>query len=136
MELQRPDFQILKWSASDEAKFSKSARTLANPIEKGRGLYPELQKRYLRPRENCAQKQAEDQPTRGPKTADNSMTSGQGSNQAIAVLVAASVEPVSLMTSGLSLKTSPVHIDQQCADGYDFLGASEDPEYDDNINTN
>ena len=116
MELQRPDFQILKWSTSDEAQYSKSARTLANPIEKGRGLYPELQKMYLR--KNGIRIAAEDQPARGPKTADNSMTSGQGSNHA--VLVAAPVEPVSL-TSGAG--------DEQCADGYDFVGASEEPEY-------
>ena len=130
VELQRPDFQILKWSTSDEAQYSKSARTLANPIEKGRGLYPELQKMYLR--KNGVRITAEDQPARGPKTADNSMTSGQGSSHATAaVLVAAPVEPVSL-TSGLSLKTSSVHIgpeiengDQQCADGYDFVGESE-----------
>ena len=48
VSLQQPDFQILKWSSADEAKYSKAARTLGSPIEKGHGLHPELQRSYLR----------------------------------------------------------------------------------------
>ena len=48
VSLQQPDFQILKWSSADEAKYSKAARTLGNPIEKGHGLHTELQRSYLR----------------------------------------------------------------------------------------
>ena len=47
VSLQQPDFQILKWSSADEAKYSKAARTLGSPIEKGHGLHPELQRSYL-----------------------------------------------------------------------------------------
>ena len=46
--LQLPEFQILKWSAADEAKYSLPTRTLGSDIEKGHGLYPELQSKYLR----------------------------------------------------------------------------------------
>ena len=46
--LQLPDFQILKWSAADEAKYRLPTRTLGSDIEKGHGLYPELQSKYLR----------------------------------------------------------------------------------------
>lgn len=119
VELQRPDFQILKWSSSDEAQYSKPARTLANPIEKGRGLYPELQKMYLR--KNDVQKEKitpEDQPAKGPKTdAENSTTSGQGSSP---------TESITLASSFKTLAHSPENGD---ADGYDFVGASEEPEY-------
>ena len=48
VSLQQPDFQILKWSSADEAKYSKAARTLGSPIEKRHGLHPELQRSYLR----------------------------------------------------------------------------------------
>ena len=47
VSLQQPDFQILKWSSADEAKYSKAARTLGSAIEKGHGLHPELQRSYL-----------------------------------------------------------------------------------------
>jgi hypothetical protein len=48
VSLQRPDFQILKFSPTDESKYSKAAMTLGSPIEKGHGLYPELQRSYIR----------------------------------------------------------------------------------------
>ena len=48
VSLQLPDFQILKWSVSDEDKYSQPAKTLGTAIEKGHGLYPELQGKYLR----------------------------------------------------------------------------------------
>ena len=41
--LQRPDFQLLKWSEEDETAFSKKARTLGGPLEDGEELYTELQ---------------------------------------------------------------------------------------------
>ena len=41
--LQRPDFQLLRWSEEDEATFSKEARTLGGPQEDGEELYTELQ---------------------------------------------------------------------------------------------
>ena len=47
VSLQLPDFQILKWSPSDEAKYSQAAKTLGEAIEMGRDLYPELQGKYL-----------------------------------------------------------------------------------------
>lgn len=47
VSLQQPDFQVLKWSSDDEAKYSKEARTLGSSIEKGHDLYPELQGAYL-----------------------------------------------------------------------------------------
>ena len=48
VSLQLPDFQILKWSPSDEAKYSQAAKTLGEDIEMGQDLYPELQKKYLK----------------------------------------------------------------------------------------
>ena len=48
VSLQQPDFQILKWSSADEAKYNKAARTLGSALEKGHGLHPELQRSYLR----------------------------------------------------------------------------------------
>ena len=44
--LQRPDFQLLKWSEEDEATFSKKSRTLGGPLEDGEELYTELQNAY------------------------------------------------------------------------------------------
>ena len=41
--LQRPDFQLLRWSEEDEATFSKKARTLGGPLKDGEELYTELQ---------------------------------------------------------------------------------------------
>ena len=41
--LQRPDFQLLRWSEEDVATFSKKARVLGGPLEDGEELYTELQ---------------------------------------------------------------------------------------------
>jgi len=46
VSLQQPDFQVLKWSSSDETKYNQLARTLGSDIEKGHDLYPELQRVY------------------------------------------------------------------------------------------
>jgi len=44
--LQRPDFQLLRWSAEDEVVYSEKARTLGGPVEDGVELYAELQESY------------------------------------------------------------------------------------------
>ena len=44
--LQRPDFELLRWSEEDEATFSKKARTLGGPLEDGEELYTELQSSF------------------------------------------------------------------------------------------
>ena len=46
VSFQKPDFQILQWMQDDEKKYSKLARTLGAPIEKGSCLYMNLQKSY------------------------------------------------------------------------------------------
>ena len=47
VSIQQPDFQILKWTQDDENKYSKLARTLGAPIEKGSRLYMDLQRLYI-----------------------------------------------------------------------------------------
>ena len=47
MELQRPDFKLLKWTAEDVSAYSEQARTLGAPLEAGEELYQELQKTYV-----------------------------------------------------------------------------------------
>ena len=46
LALQRPDFQLLKWTSEDEASYSEEARTVGSPIEAGEELYAELQQMY------------------------------------------------------------------------------------------
>ena len=121
MELQRPDFQILKWSASDEAHYSKSARTLANPIEDGRGLYTELQKIYQR-------KNVKDQPASSLKTLGPDDTTFDEFEEAARP---ATVRKSTSTTGLISPARSPVKIDQEYTDsyeytdGYDYAGTSE-----------
>ena len=46
VELQRPDFKLLTWTAEDVAAYTEQARTLGAPLEAGEELYTELQKSY------------------------------------------------------------------------------------------
>ena len=43
--LQKPDFQILKWSS--EEKYSEEAMVLGSPLDKGHSLHKDLQRSYL-----------------------------------------------------------------------------------------
>ena len=45
--LQKPDFQILKWSEDDFASSSAASRTLGAPLEAGLALHRDLQRTYL-----------------------------------------------------------------------------------------
>lgn len=45
--LQKPDFQILKWSEDDIKSTSTAARLLASPLETGSCLHKDLQRIYL-----------------------------------------------------------------------------------------
>ena len=47
IELQRPDFKILKWSENDKAISSEKAMTLGAPIEEGASLFEDLQYTYM-----------------------------------------------------------------------------------------
>ena len=47
IELQHPDFEILKWSDEDKALYSEKAMTLGSPIEEGNNLFKDLQYTYL-----------------------------------------------------------------------------------------
>ena len=47
--LQRPDFQLLRWSAEDEVAYSEKARTLGGPVEDGNELFTELQEVFSKP---------------------------------------------------------------------------------------
>ena len=46
VELQRPDFKLLTWTAEDVAAYTEQARTLGAPLEAGEELYTELQCMY------------------------------------------------------------------------------------------
>lgn len=46
VSFQLPDFQILNWSHSDKTLYSEASQRLGGPIETGKELYTELQKRY------------------------------------------------------------------------------------------
>lgn len=50
--LQRPDFQLLRWSEEDKIAYSEKARTLGGPVEDGEEMYTELQKLYFELAEN------------------------------------------------------------------------------------
>ena len=47
VSLQRPDFQLLKWTPEDIATINESARILGAPLEEGECLYTELQNTYI-----------------------------------------------------------------------------------------
>ena len=47
-ELQRSDFQLLKWSADDVNVYSKETRTIGAPLNLGKELFEELQNTYLK----------------------------------------------------------------------------------------
>ena len=47
IELQHPDFEILKWSDKDKAAYSEKAMTLGSPIKEGASLFKDLQRTYL-----------------------------------------------------------------------------------------
>ena len=47
MALQRPDYQLLKWTLEDEAAYSEEARTIGSPIEAGQELYADMQHVYM-----------------------------------------------------------------------------------------
>ena len=55
--LQRPDFQLLRWSPEDKEAYSEQARTLGGPLEDGKELYNEMQTVYATPpaRESSSQ---------------------------------------------------------------------------------
>ena len=46
LELQHPEFKLLKWTAEDLSAYSEQARTLGAPLEAGEELYPDIQKSY------------------------------------------------------------------------------------------
>ena len=46
VELQRPDFKLLTWTAEDVAAYTEQARTLGSPLEAGEELYTDIQKTY------------------------------------------------------------------------------------------
>ena len=46
VSLQRPDFQILKYSEEDQTKHSKEALTLGQDMQRASGLYLDLQRIY------------------------------------------------------------------------------------------
>ena len=45
--LQKPDFQVLKWSSEELANGSKGSRTLGAPLEAGHRLHMDLQRKYF-----------------------------------------------------------------------------------------
>ena len=47
LALQRPDFQVLKWTCEEVAAYSKEARTIGSPIEAGQELYTDIQHVYV-----------------------------------------------------------------------------------------
>ena len=47
IELQQPDFKILKWSDKDKSIYSEKAMTLGSPIKEGASLFKDLQCTYL-----------------------------------------------------------------------------------------
>ena len=46
LELQSPDFKLLRWTAEDLAAYSEQARTLGAPLEAGEQLYTNIQNSY------------------------------------------------------------------------------------------
>ena len=42
LELQRPDFKLLTWTAEDVAAYTEEARTLGAPLEAGEELFRDL----------------------------------------------------------------------------------------------
>ncbi|CAI8021504.1 Ephrin type-A receptor 4a (Fragment) [Geodia barretti] len=47
VELQRPDFKLLTWTAEDVAAYTEEARTLGGPLEAAEELYTDIQKTYI-----------------------------------------------------------------------------------------
>ena len=47
VELQRPDFKLLTWTAEDVAAYTEETRTLGAPLEAGEELYTDIQKSYI-----------------------------------------------------------------------------------------
>ena len=47
VELQHPDFKLLKWTAEDVSAYSEQARTLGASLEAGEELYLDFQKTYV-----------------------------------------------------------------------------------------
>ena len=45
--IQKPDFQILKWSSEEVNSYSEQARTLGAPLDAGHQLHRDLQRTYL-----------------------------------------------------------------------------------------
>ena len=45
--IQKPDFQILKWSSEEVNSYSERARTLGAPLDAGHQLHKDLQRTYL-----------------------------------------------------------------------------------------
>ena len=46
VELQRPDFKLLTWTAENVAAYTEEARTLGAPLEAGEELYTNIQNTY------------------------------------------------------------------------------------------
>ena len=45
--IQKPDFQVLKWSSEEVNSYSERARTLGAPLDAGLQLHRDLQRTYL-----------------------------------------------------------------------------------------
>ena len=45
--IQKPDFQVLKWSSEEVNSYSECARTLGAPLDAGLQLHRDLQRTYL-----------------------------------------------------------------------------------------
>ena len=46
VEVMRPDFKLLTWTAEDVAAYTEEARTLGAPLEAGEELYTDIQNTY------------------------------------------------------------------------------------------
>ena len=52
LDLQRPDFQLLKWTLEDVAAYREEARTIGTSVEVGQELFTELQQLYSQTNED------------------------------------------------------------------------------------
>ena len=50
IEVMRPDFKLLTWTAEDVAAYTEEARTLGAPLEAGEELYTDIQNTYVQTR--------------------------------------------------------------------------------------
>ena len=47
VEVMRPDFKLLTWTAEDVAAYTEEARTLGAPLEAGEELFTDIQNTYV-----------------------------------------------------------------------------------------